>query len=226
MPTTPRKDALETGEIYHVMNKSIAGFRIFNTQKDYLRMKRMLQYFQVRESLPKFSQFFELKITKDKGFEDAFLEMTAKSKRHNQLIAYCLMPTHVHFVVKQLSKDGVSRHMANLLNSYARYFNIRHDRRGPLWVGRFKSVRVKTDEQLLHLTRYLHLNPTTADLVKKPENWQWNSYMEYVRPQKDQYLLCQFSELLNIIPKQYKNFVNDHIGYQRDLAKIKKVVLE
>lgn len=226
MPTTPRKDSLETGEIYHVMNKSIAGFRILNTQNDYLRMRRMLQYFQVKESLPKFSQFFELSITTNKGFDDAFLEMTLKSKRHTQLIAYCLMPTHVHFVVKQLSKNGISRHMANLLNSYARYFNIRHDRRGPLWVGRFKSVRVKTDKQLLHLTRYLHLNPTTAELVKRPSEWEWSSYWEYVDPTKIPYRLCDYRDLLNITSHQYKSFVNDYIGYQRNLAKIKQLVLD
>lgn len=226
MPTTCRADPLETGEVYHVMNKSIADFKIFHTANDYLRMKQMMRYFQIRDVLPKFSQFRELKWVQDKGFDDAFLEMTEGSKCHIQILAYCLMPTHVHVIAKQLAKNGISIFMANLLNSYARFFNTKHKRVGPLWVGRFKSVLVKTDEQALHLTRYIHLNPTSAGLVTKPNDWLWSSYQEYIEPEETDHPICQFKDTVNIKPDAYQEFTNDHVDYQRDLAIIKKLALE
>jgi putative transposase len=79
------------------------------------------------------------------------------------------MPTHIHLVLRQLKDGGISKFMSNILNSYSRYFNIKHNRKGPLWEGRFRKVLVGSDEQLLHLTRYVHLNPVTACLVDKPK---------------------------------------------------------
>lgn len=220
-----RKDPLTTGQIYHIMNKSIAGYKIFNTQHDYQRMQQMLRYFSIAEKLPKFSQFLEREEIKTLGLEACLEKYFGGAKYHVQPIAYCLMPTHLHIVVKQLRPNGISTFMSNTLNSYSRYFNLKHKRKGPLWVDRFKDVLVKTDEQLLHLTRYLHLNPTTAGLTKRPEEWLWSSYHEYTT-KKVTHPLCRFSELLNITPAQHRNFVNDHIDFQRELGKIKKLLLE
>lgn len=83
------------------------------------------------------------------------------------VIAYCIMPTHLHFVLCQLKDNGISIYMKNLLDSYTRYFNTRYKRKGPLWEGRFKSILVQTEEQLLHLTRYIHLNPISGALVNE-----------------------------------------------------------
>lgn len=226
MPTTPRKDLLDVGETYHVMNKSIAKFKIFNTDKDYLRMKRMMMYFQISELLPRFSRFLELKQVREDGFETTFADFSKDSKQRVQIISYCLMPTHVHIVLKQLTKNGTSTFMANLLNSYARYFNTKYKRQGPLWVGRFKNVLVSKDEQLLHLTRYVHLNPVTAKLVDRADDWKWSSYKEYSKPKLTEHPLCQFRELVIMRPAEYQKFVVDQVDYQRELAQIKKLVLE
>ncbi len=78
------------------------------------------------------------------------------------------MPTHIHLILKQLKEDGISAYMSKILNSYTCYFNRRTKRKGPLWESRFKRVEVTSDEQLLHLTRYIHLNPVTAHIVEEP----------------------------------------------------------
>jgi len=134
------------------------------------------------------------------------------------------MPTHLHLVLKQLTEHGISEFMSLILNSYTRYFNTRHHRKGPLWEGRFKDVRVKTDEQLLHLTRYIHLNPVTAYMVGRPEEWGDSSYGEYISGVKDP--ICEFKGLLNIDPVRYKTFVEDRADYQRRLGDIKRLLLE
>lgn len=111
--------------------------------------------------------------------------------------------------------------MSNVLNSYSKYFNIKHNRKGPLWEGRFKSVLIETDEQLLHLTRYIHLNPVTAFLVEKPDAWKSSSYGEYVASMNSDASICNYDAVLKIEPKEYKDFVDEQIPHQRDLAHIK-----
>lgn len=189
-------------------------------------MAQMLRYFSSVGPLPKFSQFIEHEITKQLGFEKYFEDEFRDSKNYIQIIAFCLMPTHIHLVVKQLRNNGISTFMSNALNSYTRYFNTKYKRKGPLWVGRFKAVLVTADEQLSHLTRYVHLNPVTARLRDKSEDWEWSSYQEYVATEEISYPLCQFRDFLDMKPRAYQSFVEDQIDYQRQLADIKNLILD
>lgn len=218
-----RKIPLVNGEVYHVLNKSIAGYEIFNTQADYLRMMHLLRYYQ-KETQIRFSDFILLKGAKI-GFNAYLAENNADKNDFVQIIAYCLMPTHFHLILKQLENDGISKFIGNILNSYTRYFNIKHKRRGPLWEAKFKNVLIENDEQILHLTRYLHSNPTTASLVKKPEQWFYSSYKEYLGT-SGELALCDYKDLIDIDPKSYRKFVNNRISYQRELAKIKAQMLD
>ena len=134
------------------------------------------------------------------------------------------MPTHLHLVLKQLMNKGISLYMGKILNSYSHFFNIKHQRKGPLWESKFKNVLVEDDDQLFHLTRYVHLNPVTSFLVEKPSQWHYSSYLEYISKNKNQRISC--TDLIEISPIEYKKFVEDQISYQRELAKIKKVILD
>jgi len=115
--------------------------------------------------------------------------------------------------------------MGNILKSYSLYFNSMNNRKGPLWENRFRNVLVKTDEQLLHLTRYLHLNPVTAYLVEKPEYWEYSSCHEYLG-NTTQTRICEFEEFIEIKQDEYKEFMNSRIDEQRDSARIKSLILD
>ncbi len=91
-----------------------------------------------------------------------------------------------------------------------------------MWESRFKRILVEKDEQLLHLTRYLHLNPTSAGLVTKPEFWKYSSYSEYIYGSDNS--LTNHEGLIEIPSKDYKKFTNDHKDYQRRLALIKHII--
>lgn len=220
-----RKDPLENGEFYHIFTRSIADFKIFNNEIDFRRIQQLIKYYQVNNNI-KFSDFLSLKIVQREGFNSAFRMLSADKDNLVQIIAYCLMPTHIHLILKQLEKNGIPKYMKDILNSYTRYFNTKHKRKGPLWESRFKSVLVKTDEQLLHLTRYVHLNPVTAKIFNRPEKWQFSSYGEYLSKVNDATAICQFNDVLEIEPSSYRKFVGDRISYQRELAKIKKLILD
>ncbi len=219
-----RKNTLVSGEIYHVFTRSIADYVVFNNYSEFERMHQLIRYFEVKNDA-KFSDFLELKMVQQEGFNNTCKVLFKDKEKLIQIIAYCFMPTHIHLILKQLVTDGISLYMKNILNSYTRYFNIQHKRKGPLWEGRFKSVLVESDEQLLHLTRYIHLNPITVKLLNKPQDWKFSSYKEYLN-QAGGDTICQFNDLLKIEPLSYSKFVNDQVAYQRELAKIKKMLLE
>jgi len=219
-----RKNALAQNQIYHIFNKSIADYKILNNKSDYERMFYLMRYFQIENPPTKFSYFMELKEVQQIGFFNYFDIITRDQTIIVEIIAYCLMSTHIHLILKQLISPGISDYMSNILNSYSRYFNTKHERKGPLWEGKFQNVPVENNEQLIHLTRYLHLNPVTAHLVERPQDWKFSSYNEYIG--NTDRLVCQFNNLLEIMPKNYKKFVNDRISYQRELALIKKHLLD
>lgn len=213
-----RKDLLVTGEVYHIFNKSIAEFKIFNNDSDYSRIINVICYYQREKPLISFSNFIKTR-------QNSFKRDYSEKEKLIEIIAYCVMPTHLHLVLKQLKENGISTFVSNVLNSYSRYFNIRYNRKGPLWEGRFKSVLVKNDEQLLHLTRYIHLNPVTAYLVDNPEEWVASSYKEYLSETCPN-ALCKYTDILQINPVSYSEFVKNRISFQRDLAKIKNLIIE
>lgn len=221
-----RKEKLEVGESYHIFSKSIADFKIFNSNNNTLRMKYMMKYYQVEDVPCRFSRFMEPKDIQKQGFIEYFNFVSKEKEKIVKIITYCIMPTHIHLILKQLKENGISNFMGNILNSYSRYFNTKYKRKGPLWEGRFKNILITTDEQLLHLTRYIHLNPTTARLVDEPGDWQASSYNEYLKNSSSNERICEYDKVLQIDRISYKHFVQDRISYQRELNKIKKILCE
>ncbi|MDD5173954.1 MAG: transposase [Candidatus Omnitrophica bacterium] len=221
-----RKDKLSVGEVYHVFNKSIADFKIFNNETEFLRMKYMIKYYQRGMPRDCFARFMEYEKVIKSGFYNAFASIKHDRGKLVDIIAFCLMPSHLHLILRQVRENGISIFVGNLLNSYSRYFNLKHCRKGPLWEGRFKDVLVNRDEYLLHLTRYLHLNPVTSYLVERPDQWQHSSFLEFLSKTNEEEAICQFGDILSIEPTAYKKFVEDRIAYQRELAKIKDLILE
>jgi putative transposase len=220
-----RKTPLVEGCYYHIYTKSIAEYKIFNSVEEYQRGFETMNFYRAENPPCRFSSWFSPSCRP----EVRRPEVQKEKGRLGQLariIAYCFMPTHLHLILQQLKEDGISRLMSLMLNSYSSYFNRKHNRKGPLWESRFKVVVVKNDEQLLHLTRYIHLNPVTSRLVNKPEEWVYSSHREYLGLVKEEQKICDFSGCLEVDPLRYQRFVCDRIDYQRKLAKIKKLLMD
>lgn len=219
-----RKDRLVIGETYHIYNKSIAEYIIYNNEEEFLRMLSVICYYRGERPEVSFSRFLRDNNAEKDHSKNSYVLQDKKALV--EIISYCLMPTHFHLILKQLVDNGMSIFMSNVGNSYARYFNLKHKRKGPLWEGGFKSVLIKTDAQLLHLTRYIHLNPVTAHLVNAPEKWSMSSYNEYLSTIEENKRICNYKDILDIEPVSYRRFVEDRISYQRELAKIKKLLFD
>ncbi|MBN1262974.1 MAG: transposase [Candidatus Pacebacteria bacterium] len=146
-----------------------------------------------------------------------------------EIVAYCLMPNHFHLLVKQAKDRGIRNFITKSCNSYSHYFSTKYKRKGPLFEGRFKAIRVETEEQLIHLSRYIHLNPYSSYLVKnfkKLAAYPFSSLPEYLNNIKDP--ICQKEIVLSYFSgfEDYKKFVFRQAEYQRELGKIKHLALE
>ena len=205
----------------YLHNRSIAGFIVFNDADNFLRLKEILNLYRFANFNYKYSKFARL----DQSHQLAIIQdMNENKNLLVDIVTYCIMPTHFHLVLKQIVEDGITKFVAKVSNSYTRYFNIRHHRKGPLWEGHFKNVLVSSDEQLLHLTRYIHLNPSSAGLVKDPFDWSYSSLQEYTDLKIHGF--CDFREIIDMSPEKYMEFVSDHKDYQRQLSLIKNILID
>ena len=132
--------------------------------------------------------------------------VTAKERYHFCLYAYCLMPNHFHLLL-ETKLPNLSRIMHFIKGSYTTYYNIRYHRTGHLFQGRFKSIVVDKDSYFLELSRYLHLNPVRAGVVKDPVEYVWSSFHGYVG-KKDKYIdYDQVKQYLGMTSHEYLRFV-------------------
>lgn len=217
---------LVNNEIYHVVNHGVASSLIFSTSWDYHRFKKTFLYYQ-NASLPvKFSDFLAIP---EQEREKLWQKLEEKHDYQVEIIAYCLMLNHFHFLLKQLKENGIFHFIRRTANSYSHYFNLKHKRRGTLFAGRFKAVHIENDSQLLHVSRYIHLNPYSSLVVKDFNSllgYPYSSLPEYLNLTKDNN--CQKEIVLGFFktPRDYQKFVFDRADYQRSLEEIKHKILE
>jgi len=213
-----RKDKFVEGEIYHIFNKSISNYGILKDLTNSQRFLNVAEYYNNCLMTKSFSQFIK---RKKFGYQNIIYPI---DNSFCKVLSYCIMPDHYHFLLKILKENSLSKFISNVENSFTRYFNIKFDRKGPLWQTSFKSVKIRSNEQLLHVSRYIHLNPTTSNLIDRPEDWIFSSYKDFITDEK---ILNKFIKEISINDiKTYKQFVENNIEYQRELKHIKKLILE
>ncbi|MCL5675925.1 MAG: transposase [Patescibacteria group bacterium] len=221
-----REIPLVSNEIYHVFNRGTAGLPTFYNKRNYIRALETLFFYQSKKLPLKYSHF--LKISNSQ--RELILQHISKEKDFLvEIISFCLMPNHFHLLLKQITDGGISKFMSNFSNSYTRYLNTSANRFGPLFQGKFKAVRIETDEQLIHVNRYLHINPYTSYVVKtreELENYPYSSLPEYLGKSRTNY--CAKEIILDNFKSidSYKEYIFDEIDYERELHNIKHLVLE
>ncbi len=112
-----------------------------------------------------------------------FLDLVKKYKKEHpfNLYHYCLMPNHVHFLIKTGDTSGFSVFMKKINLSYYHYFKKKYGWTGHFWQGRYKSQTVGKDEYFLQCGKYIELNPVRANIVKNPEDYPYSSYNYYAK---------------------------------------------
>ncbi len=142
----PRTTRTDIGNnLYHVINRANARLQIFFEEKDYILFENILE--------------------------------EAKEKFSMRILAYCLMPNHFHLVLYPRSDGDMSKFMQWLtLTHTQRWHQINNTKgTGHLYQGRYKSFLIQGDNHLISVIRYVERNALRAKLVKKAENWSFNS---------------------------------------------------
>ena len=96
------------------------------------------------------------------------------------VIAYCLMPNHFHFFLRQDGEVKVGLPLQLACNGYVQRFNLRYQRTGTLFAGRFRALPVEGDEYLRSLCCYIHGNPVKDGFALQPELWLYSNYLEWI----------------------------------------------
>lgn len=126
------------------------------------------------------------------------------------VIAYCLMPTHYHFLLRQETDVPLSQFINVLFNAYVQAVNRQRGRSGTLFERRFRHVWVDREEYLVHLCRYIHLNPVSAKLVPRPDDWPYSNYLEWVGLRNGTLEDEAFIREHFPSPEAYQDFVTDY----------------
>lgn len=202
------------GSFYHVFNKSVENLKIFEPDHFKFRFCQALSYYNNKNCHTSLSAYLRNPesptLPRMLSYENYFML---------KILAFCIMPNHYHLLVKSDELSKLSRYIQIVENSFTRYYNLTHKRKGPLWQSRFKHVNIRTNAQLLHVSRYIHLNPTSSSLVENPEDWEYSSYRAYIK--ESSVLFEDWSDIHFRSTYKYKKFNEDRKDFQRKLKRIK-----
>lgn len=205
------KPYVENG-FYHLYNRGVEKRIIFQDDQDY---RVFLYYLKLYLSPPSSEEGKNV----SKGY--SFTKSVRRRPLNNfyqaiSLLTYCLMPNHFHLLIKQKPANGIEKFMRSLGTKYVQYFNKRYERIGPLFQDTYKAVLIESDEQLLHLSRYIHLNPLENN--KKKYSLQrillnsYSSYADYLGKRKTSWLHPE--EILSFFKTAQRASLKDILSYQ------------
>lgn len=116
--------------------------------------------------------------------------------------------------------------MRKFILSYIKYYNLKYGHQGPLFNGPFRAVRIESTEQLLHTSRYIHLNPLVSLLTKDLKLYPWSSYHNYIGLENN--VNISKEEILSSFkfPEDYEKFVLDQVDYGTTLELLKHQAID
>ena len=219
-----RKEQFCPKEYYHIYSRTILNIPSFNDRNNAIRLK---QAFLLSNSTNSSEAFQFLRNNNDATLEK-IIKILNKGEKHVDILCYSIMPDHYHLLIFELRENGIINFIRKCNTSIAKYINIKNDRLGPVFESRFKAKHVDSNEYLIHLSLYIHLNP--LDIISgkawrenKLKNWfqekeklikyPWSSLRFYLNENhKDPIISGE-----KIITEQFKN-KKDYEDFLRDWA--------
>ncbi len=189
-----RKREFANGEIYHVILKRIGDELLFRNTDDYYR--GVFSIYEFNTSKPTEIYLRRRARIAEKRKEKNQIPYVDKREKLVEVLAFTLMPTHIHLLLKQLEDDGITNFAKKIGSGYPLYFRKKHNQsnKGYFFQGRFASVHIKSDSQLIAVFTYIHTNSLSLiepgwkeGKVKNPrkaieflENYKWSSCQDYL----------------------------------------------
>lgn len=211
-----RKTLFAEGEYYHIYNRGVEKRRIFNIAKDYERFLLNMLAFRSKALIPNLSRIFTVTDQNDQNSVlikvEKINEYVASKPHLVEIVCFCLMPNHFHFLLKETREGGISAYMQRLGLSYTKYYNLKYSRSGHLFESSFQAIHIHRNEYLMYLSRYIHRNPVELIRNNQPlTNYHWSSYPDFIDRNRwghgltPNIILDQFQDIQN-----YKKYVEEN----------------
>lgn len=219
-----RRFPIVTDQFYHVFNRGVAKQPMFLNKKDYEQAMLTLSYYRYSNLTVRLSRFKDLSLSQQ---QETFENLATKDESLVKIVSFVLMPNHFHFLLQQVRENGIATFISQFANSYTKYFNTKNSRVGPVFQGVYKAVLVEADEQFIHLSRYIHLNPVTSFIIRESElfSYPWSSLPDFLLGGSSliwaKPVLDHFKSV-----EGYRKFVLDQVDYGRKLEEIKHLALD
>lgn len=215
-----RKIPFINGEWYHVYNRSVEEREVFLDEEDYLKFLRGLRDFNNKSYYEERAEMIEKYGWKELS---TFLD---KTKRVVDVAFYSVIPTHYHFILRQLIDNGISKFFHKNGTSYTNYFNKKYGHSGHIFQGPYNVVHIDNNDYLLWLSGYVNGNIEIHKLGKS-EDYRWSSF-ESILEVKENKILSGTEVVLNQFKdtEKYKKFVKIVIGESRRRKDLEKYLLE
>lgn len=211
MPAKYSRKQFQADGYYHLYNRGVEKRAIFRSERDYRVLLSYLATYLLPKDTVALQQALAAADLSSKERDSLLKQLRLKNFADTiEIVAFCLMPNHFHFLARQKTVSAIDQFMSALWTRYTMYFNKTYHRVGPLFQGVYKAVPVETDEQLLHLSRYIHTNPYSLS-GKSLRTYRYSSYPEYLNMRKSSWINSQ--GVLSFFSKKdlnnYESFVED-----------------
>jgi putative transposase len=197
-----------SGVIVHIYNRGNNKEKIFLDDQDY-------KAFLFRLGLALGFDEKELNQEELLSMPCSRIRITGADKKDYKLHSFCLMPNHFHLIIEQKRDNTISNLILKICTSYAKYLNKKYKRVGHVFQDQFKSVLIESNEQLMWVSAYIHMNPVKDGFVKHPEQHKWSSYKDFTGKRN---LPIVHTDLLTSIFGS-KNFEKETLVLSRDMSK-------
>ena len=168
-------------EHYHLFGRGVNKEKIFIDERDYIRFIFLITHFQSPTRLYNISWYTQSFIKKGSFSTKEDKVKDIIKKRSVELVAFALMPNHFHILVRNLEDGVLSVYMHRVLTAYSKYFNAKYNKKGHVFHGPFGAVHIKNNNQLLHLSAYIHKNPKETGVWENSyDRYPWSSYQDYI----------------------------------------------
>jgi putative transposase len=200
MPSRNTVRSYDTQTYYHVYNRGAGKQEIFLDNNDKRKFLSLIE----RYVTPK-DERDEL----EKSYPEYDIEVNA----------YCLMGNHFHLLVYQSEdRDALSGLMRSVSTAYSMYFNKKYKHSGHLFQSIFKASRITEESYLLHITRYIHMNPRTY------KTYRWSSLDAYLGGYQDEWLKPE--RIRTMTAKKYEQFLTDYDDKKSEMKALKTLLAE
>jgi len=236
-----REQKLVNDEVYHIVLKRIGEDLLFRDISDYYRGIFSIYEFNTTKLVTIRERRRIRKQIKKENIDPSFI--VDERDKLVDVLSFCLMPNHIHLLIRQLKDDGIKKYISKIASGYPAYFKQKHniERKSYFFQGRFKAIHINDNRQLTSVFIYIHTNPISLiepgwkksgiknkkRVVKFLEEYKWSSYLDYIGI-KNFPSVTERNTIMSLIGDENKcrELTNDWVRYKGRIQECEEFALE